>query len=185
MGWLRITSAGLCRICFGDLTTHFKMGRSIRRFENSVFVDLAHSIVFTERSDDDGRGEQMESNPRLDRKLRVGGIISTLYLLLFGTFETYSAAATALERNPAFPGWERQLGWALFVLPCILIASLFLLRGRRSRIGFSLVIANLCLYAGFMMFEAMNDRGQPTSLQAVWEVGGIWSALFVAALLAA
>jgi hypothetical protein len=127
----------------------------------------------------------MENSPHNNWKLRAGRIISTLYLLLFGTFEAYSAAATALDRHPALPSWEPNLGWALFVLPCILIAGLVLLHGRRYRLGFSLIVMNLCLYAGFMLFESMAYRGQPVSQQAVWEVGGIWTALFLAALLAA
>ncbi len=128
---------------------------------------------------------QLENNPHIGWKLRAGGIISTLYLLIFGAFEAYSAAATALDRNTAFPIWEPLLGWGLFVLPCVLIASLFLLHGRRSGLGFSLVILNVCLYAGFLIFESIVYRGQPTSNQGVWEVGGIYAALFVAALLAA
>jgi hypothetical protein len=126
----------------------------------------------------------MEDNPPIGWKLRAGGIVSTIYLLIFGLFEAYSAAATALDRHPAFPIWERHLGWGLFVLPCVLIASLCLLHGRRSGLGLSLVILNLCLYAGFMIFESMVYRGHPASRQAVWEVGGIWATLFVAALLA-
>ncbi len=127
----------------------------------------------------------MENNPHTDWKLRAGGTISILYLLFFGMFEVYSAAATAFDRRHALTSWEPHLGWAIFVLPCILIASLFLLHGRRSRFGFSLVVVNLFLYAGFMIFESMAYRGQPASQQAVWEVGGIWSALFLAALVAA
>ena len=75
---------------------------------------------------------QMESAPHISWKLRAGGVISILYLIVLGMFEAYSAAATALDRHPAFSSWEPHLGWALFVLPCILIASLFLLHGRRS-----------------------------------------------------
>ena len=107
----------------------------------------------------------MENNPQIGWRLRAGGIISTLYLLIFGMFEAYSAAATALDRNTAFPIWEPHLGWGLFVLPCVLIASLFLLHGRRSGLGFSLLVLNLCLYAGFLIFESIVYRGQPASNQ--------------------
>jgi hypothetical protein len=126
-----------------------------------------------------------KNNPYIGWRLRAGGIISTLYLLILGMFEAYSAAATALDRNRAFPIWEPHLGWGLFVLPCVLIASLFLLHGRRSGLGFSLVILNLCLYAGFLIFESIVHRGQPASNHAVWEVGGFWAALFVGAVLPA
>jgi hypothetical protein len=135
--------------------------------------------------DDDGRGEAMENNPHTDWKLRAGGTISILYLLFFGMFEVYSAAATAFDRRHALTSWEPQLGWALFVLPIILIASLFLLHGRRSRFGFWLVVMNVCLYAGFLIFESVAYDGQPVSKQAVWEVGGDYLALLLAALLAA
>jgi cell division protein FtsW (lipid II flippase) len=127
----------------------------------------------------------MENNPRIGWKLRAGGVISVLYLLLLGTFEAYSAAATALDRRHALTSWEPHLGWALFVLPIILIASLFLLHGRRSRFGFWLVVMNVCLYAGFLIFESVAYDGQPVSKQAVWEVGGVYLALFLVALLAA
>jgi hypothetical protein len=127
----------------------------------------------------------MQNNAHIDWKLRAGGGISILYLLLFGMFEAYSAAATALDRYHAITSWEPHLGWALFVLPIILIASLFLLHGRRSRFGFLLVVINLCLYAGFIIFESVAYDGQPASKQTVWEIGGVWSALFLAALLAA
>jgi hypothetical protein len=116
---------------------------------------------------------------------RAGGVISLLYLFVFVLFEVYSAAATALDRNPAFPTWEPLLGRALFVLPCALLASLFLLHGRHSKLAFLLVAGNLCLYASFMVFESVAYHGIRASRQAVWEVGGIWAALFIAAVLAA
>jgi 4-amino-4-deoxy-L-arabinose transferase-like glycosyltransferase len=118
-------------------------------------------------------------------KRRTGGAISVLYLLIFVLFEVYSASATALDRNPAFPSWEQLLGWALFVLPCGLLVSLFLLHGRRSKLGFSLVVGNLCLYASFMIFELTASHGIPESHRAMWEVEGIWAMLFLAAFLAA
>jgi hypothetical protein len=127
----------------------------------------------------------MEKNASASWNRRVGGIVSVLYLLIFVLFEGYSATATALDKNPAFPAWEPRLGWALFVLPCVLVASLFLFHGRRSKLGFSLVAGNLCLYASFIIFESIAYHGTPTSHRAVWEVGGIWAALFAAALLAA
>ncbi|MBB5061675.1 hypothetical protein HDF16_006411 [Granulicella aggregans] len=127
----------------------------------------------------------MENNPHTVRKLQAGGVISILYLLLIGALEAYSAAATTLDRNSAFPSWEPRLGWALFVLPCILIASLVLLHGRHSRCGYALALMNLCLYAGFMIFEWFAYPGQPASKEAAWQVGGFYSGLFSAALLAA
>jgi hypothetical protein len=116
---------------------------------------------------------------------RAGGTISALYLLIFMLFEIYSAAATALDKNPRFPGWEHPLGWVLFVLPCVLLASLFLLHGSRPKLGFLLVAGNLCLYASFMIFESVAFGGTPASPWAIWEVGGIWAVLFLAAVLAA
>jgi hypothetical protein len=73
----------------------------------------------------------------------------------------------------------------LFILPCVLLAGLFLFHGRRPKLGFSLVIGNLCLYASFMIFESVAFGGTPASPWAIWEVGGIWAALFLAAVLAA
>jgi hypothetical protein len=127
----------------------------------------------------------MESNLHTVRKLRAGGVVSIVYLLLIGAFEVYSAAATALDRSSAFPSWEPRMGWALFALPCVLIASLFLLHGRHSRFGYALVLTNLCLYAGFMIFEWLAYKGYPASKEAAWQVGGFYCGLYFAALLAA
>jgi exosortase/archaeosortase len=127
----------------------------------------------------------MDKNECANWNRRAGGVISILYLLVFVLFEVYSAAATALDRSPAFPTWEPFLGWALFGLPCALLASLFLPDGRHSKLGFSLVAGNLCLYASFIVFESVAYHGTPASRQAVWEVGGIWAALFITAVLAA
>ncbi|HTF67437.1 MAG TPA: hypothetical protein VK638_32635 [Edaphobacter sp.] len=44
----------------------------------------------------------MEDNPPIGWKLRAGAIVSTIYLLIFGLFEAYSAAATALDRHQRF-----------------------------------------------------------------------------------
>ena len=107
------------------------------------------------------------------------------YLLVFMLFEFYSAASTALDRNTKFPSWEPLLGWGLFVLPCVLLVSLFLLHGSHARLGFYLVVANLCLYASFITFEWVVSRGNAPSHGAMWEVAGIWAALFATALLAA
>ena len=127
--------------------------------------------------------EAMEKNAQWNR--RIGGAISVLYLLIFVLFEVYSAAATALDRNPAFPTWQHRLGWALLVLPCMLLTNLILLHGKRSKLGFSLVVGNLCLYASFMIFESTPSREIPASNRAMWEVGGIWATLFLAAVLGA
>jgi hypothetical protein len=127
----------------------------------------------------------MEKNESANWNRRVGGVVSVFYLLIFVLFEVYSAGATALDRNPAFPSWEPLLGWVLFVLPCVLLVGLFLLHTRRSKLGFLLVAANLFLYASFMVFELIVAHETPTSERAMWEVGGIWASLFVAAVLAA
>ena len=89
------------------------------------------------------------------------------------------------RQESGIPELEHLLGWALFVLPCMLLASLFLLHGRRSKLGFSLVIWNLCLYASFMIFELTASHGIPASHRAMWDVGGIWATLFLVAVLAA
>lgn len=116
---------------------------------------------------------------------RAGQTISILYLLMFMLSEAYSAAATALERNSRFPGWEHLLGWALFALPGALLASLFLFHWKHPRLGLWIVSGNLCLYASFMVFESVAFGGIPASSWAVWEVGAIWTVLFFAAFLAA
>jgi len=92
---------------------------------------------------------------------RAWGIVCFTWLLVFMLFEVYSAAATALDRNPAFPSWEPILGWFLFVLPSMLFASFFLLRGRHPRLGFYLVVGNLGLYASFMILSYLS----PVELQ--------------------
>jgi cytochrome bd-type quinol oxidase subunit 2 len=130
-------------------------------------------------------GEALEKNECAYRARRVGGFISLGYLLFFVLFEVYSAAATALDRSSEFPTWEHFLGWALFILPCALVVSIVLLHGRHPKLGFALLVGNLCLYASFMVFESVIYDGAPASRQAVWEVGGIWAVLFLAAILAA
>lgn len=125
----------------------------------------------------------MEKRDQWNR--RAGGSISVLYLLIFTLFELYSAIATALDSSSRFPRWEPSLGWALLVLPATLLVSLSLLHGRHPRLGFSIIIANLCLYASFMIFESVAITGAPVSHRAVWEVGGIWVMLFLVAVLAA
>lgn len=116
---------------------------------------------------------------------RAGGTISVFYLVIFTLFEVYSAMATALDSNSRFPRWESSVGWALLVLPATLLASLFLLHGRHPKLGFSIIIANLCLYASFMVLESVAFAGAPVSPRAEWEVWGAWLILFLVAAFAA
>ena len=51
--------------------------------------------------------------------------------------------------------------------------------------GFVLVVVNLSLYAGFIIFESVAYHGPPASQEAAWELRGFYSAFFLAALLAA
>jgi hypothetical protein len=125
----------------------------------------------------------MEKSDQWNR--RAGGTISVFYLLIFTVFEVYSAMATALDSSLRFPRWESYLGWALLILPATLLASLFLLHGRRPKLGFSIIIANLCLYASFIIFESIASVGAPVSHQAEWEFWGICAMLFLVAVLAA
>jgi hypothetical protein len=133
-------------------------------------------------TDFNGEGAMKKRDPW---NRRAGATISVLYLMIFMLFEVYSATATALETNSRFPGWERLIGWVLFVLPGALLASLFLFHGRHPKLGFSIIIGNLCLYASFMVFESVAFGGTPVSPRTVCEVGAIWAALFLAAVLAA
>jgi hypothetical protein len=139
-------------------------------------------VAFLGFSGDDGGGGAMKDSLRVSRLLRVGAILSTLYLLVFGGFETYSAGATALDKHTRFPAWESYVGWALFALPCLLVASIFLLYRRRSRLGFSLLLLNLSLYAAFIVFDFF--AGKVVWEKAMWHVTAIWAALFLVALLA-
>ena len=116
---------------------------------------------------------------------RAGGVLSVLYLLIFAWFEAFSAIGTALDKNPSFPSWEHLIGWALLVLPSTLLASLFLLHWRRPRLGFLVIVVNLCLYASFMIFESVAFDETPVSPRAIWELSGIWAVLFLTAVLAA
>jgi hypothetical protein len=129
--------------------------------------------------------EAMEKILQVVWKRRALGMVCVLWLLIFMLFEAYSAAATALDRNGSFPSWEPVLGWALFILPAALLASLFLFHRRHPRLGFYLVVGNLGLYASFMVFESIVSRTTPGSHQATWQVEGIWAMFFIAALLAA
>ena len=125
----------------------------------------------------------METGDQWNR--RAGGILSVLYLVAFALSEAYSALAAALDTSARFPSWERPLGWALVVLPATLLASLYLLHGKRRRLGFSIVIGNLCLYASFLIFELSQVNAPSVSARSLWEVGGIWVVLFLVAALAA
>ena len=133
----------------------------------------------------DRQREMMNERSHISWDRRAGGAVCVFYLLVFLLVEVYSAAATAFDRNTRLPSWEPLLGWGLFVLPCVLLISLFLLHGRYARLGFYLVAANLCLYASFMTFEWFVSRGNAPSHRADWEVAGIWATLFATALLAA
>ena len=128
--------------------------------------------------------EAMETKLLPNWKLRAAGLVSDLYLGLFWMFEAYSAAATALDSHLAFSRWEKYLGWALFILPCMLIAGLLLLHRRGSRLGFVLAVTSLCLYMTFMVFDLFTDRGHAVSQQMVWADLGIYVLLFLAALAA-
>lgn len=116
--------------------------------------------------------------------IRTRNVLCALYLILFVLFETYSAAATALDHSNRFPTWEAELGWCLFVLPCLLVTGLFfLLRGGRETTGFFLVGLSILLYLAFMFLEdALSpehmDRGE-------WLFNGIWIMLCAVATAAA
>jgi hypothetical protein len=140
-------------------------------------------IAFLGFSGDDDGGDAMEDSSCVNWPLRVGAIFSTLYLLVFGVFETYSAGATALDKHTGLPAWESYVGWALFALPCVLVASIFLLYRRRSSLGFSLLLLNLSLYAAFIVFDFF--AGKVVWDKAMGYVTAIWVALFLVALLAA
>jgi hypothetical protein len=103
--------------------------------------------------------------------------------MLFVLFETYSAAATALDHSHRFPAWEAKLGWFLFLLPCLLVTGLvFLLRGERETIGFSLVGLSVLLYLAFMFLE---DALSPEQMsRGEWVFNGIWIMLCSAAIAA-
>ena len=106
--------------------------------------------------------------------------LSVLYLILFVLFETYSAAATALDHSGRFPVWEARLGWWLLILPCLLVAGLvLLLRRARENIGFSLV----GLSALFMFLEDALSREHME--HGDWLNTGIWIVLCFVATLAA
>ena len=110
---------------------------------------------------------------------RAGRAVSVLYLLIFTCFEIYSAVGTALDKSPSFPGGEHLSGWVLLVLPGTLLTSLFLLHARRPKLGFAMIIANLCLYASFIIFGSVAFGATPVSSRAAWEVSGIWMPLFL------
>jgi hypothetical protein len=111
---------------------------------------------------------------------RVAG---AFYLILFVLSEIYSAAATALDKSPYYPPWEPQLGRGLFLLPCLLVAGMFLLLSDRDRtVGISLSFASLGLYGAFFVFESFAFRGEPNP-KVIW-VDWLWAVLFLPAFLA-
>jgi hypothetical protein len=116
------------------------------------------------------------------RVFRVVHALSALYLILFALFEIYSAAATALDHSGRFPAWESNLGWCLFLLPCELVIALALLMySSRARLGFSLLLLNLSMYAGFMILESVLVHDLSSDRRAIWIVFGIWASLFTIA----
>jgi len=122
------------------------------------------------------------SQARWLRRIRNG--VCFLYLLLFVLFETYSAAATALDHTGRFPVWEAKLGWWLLILPCLLVAGLvFLLRGARENIELFLVGLSAFLYLAFLFLEDAVSRERMQ--QGEWLFTGIWIVLCFAATPAA
>jgi len=110
-------------------------------------------------------------------------IASAVYLSLFVLSEVYSAVAVALDKSPNYPAWEPQLGRGLFILPCLLVAGMFLLLSDRNRpAGTSLSLTSLSLYGAFFVFEAFVYQGEPPP-KVIW-VDGLWVVLFLAAFLA-
>jgi len=108
--------------------------------------------------------------------IRTRKVLCALYLILFVLFETYSAAATALDHSNRFPAWEAKLGWCLFVLPCLLVTGLFfLLRGERETTGFSLVGLSLLVYLAFMFLEEALSTER--MVRGEWLFSGFWTML--------
>jgi hypothetical protein len=117
--------------------------------------------------------------------LRAGKLVSSLFLLLFAACELYSAAATALDHSRRFPAWESKLGWILFLLPLVLLVSLFVFYSGRGKIAFWLVSGNVAAYAGFCCLESYLAPDPSASRGAMWQVIGIWVSLFAVAIGAA
>jgi len=115
--------------------------------------------------------------------IQIRNVICVLCLIVFAIFETYSALATALDNSRRFPVWEAKLGWALFVLPSLLMIGLVLLLfGKRLTLGFSLVASSALLYMGFVFLEiALDGKIDRTD----WLVVGIWATLCTIATAAA
>lgn len=116
--------------------------------------------------------------------IRIRNALCVLYLLLFVLFETYSAAATALDHSDRFPTWEVKLGWCLLILPLLLAAGLvFLLRSARESIGFYLIGGSVVLYLAFLFLEnaLVHDRTSKGDLVSM----GIWVVLCSVATAAA
>jgi hypothetical protein len=104
--------------------------------------------------------------------------------MLFVLFETYTAAATALDDSHRFPTWEAKLGWCLFIVPCLLMTGLFLLLGgERGNIGFSLIGLSVLLYMAFMFLE--DALGPEPMGHGDWVFTGIWIILCAVAIAAA
>jgi hypothetical protein len=116
--------------------------------------------------------------------IQTRDVLCALYLIFFVLAETYSAAATALDNSHRFPAWEATLGWCLFALPCLLVTGLvFLLRGGRETIGFSLIGLSALLYMAFMSLE--DALGPEPMGRGDWLFTGIWILLCAVATAAA
>lgn len=117
----------------------------------------------------------------MNSSIRVRNAVCALYLVLLVLSEVYSAAATALDHSGRFPAWEAQLGWSLFVLPCLLLFGLILLLSSRPRrIGFYLIGLSVVLYTGFLFLEDFLARKQ--AIRMDWTMNGIWLTLCALAI---
>jgi len=116
--------------------------------------------------------------------IRIRNAVCVLYLLLLALFETYSAAATALDHTGRFPVWEAKLGWWLLILPCLLVAGLILLlRGARENVGLIFVGLSAILYLAFLFLEDAVSRERMQKGERLFT--GIWIVLCFAAVSAA
>jgi hypothetical protein len=117
----------------------------------------------------------------MNRSIRGRYIFCALYLILFVLSEAYSAAATALDHSGRFPAWEAQLGWGLFVLPCLLLFGLILLLSSKlKRLGLYLIGLSLVVYAEFLLLEDFLARKQVVRMD--WIFNGMWLTLCALAI---
>jgi hypothetical protein len=101
------------------------------------------------------------NHPRgLEIRKRAFQLSCITVLALLVVMEVYSLAAVGLDRFPSHRHWWEYCGIALsWVMLAVFVAGFaMLLSSRRVTTGFRLVIANIAVFYGFIIFDLFADQ---------------------------